>query len=149
MAICDGQAVSRTDYAALFEAIKMTHGAGDGSTTFNLPDHRGRVMLGLDNMGGTSANRITAPWADSLGAGGAETVTSIEAQMPRHSHEITGTYTADNGSGGGGAFPHGSARSTLGRNISSFLNLTNSEAGSGQPHPNVQPSLAINIIIKT
>ena len=44
--LCQGQAVSRTTYAALFAAIGTTYGAGDGSTTFNLPDGRGRALIG-------------------------------------------------------------------------------------------------------
>ncbi len=55
-----GQAISRTTYSALFAVIGTTYGNGDGSTTFNLPDARGRVYAGVDNMGGTAANRITA-----------------------------------------------------------------------------------------
>lgn len=57
-ALCAGQAVSRTTFAALFAVINTTWGAGDGSTTFNLPDFRGRVPAGLDNMGGISAGRL-------------------------------------------------------------------------------------------
>lgn len=48
----DGSAVSRATYAALFAVIGTTYGAGDGSTTFNLPDARGRVTSGKDDMGG-------------------------------------------------------------------------------------------------
>ena len=45
--LCDGSAVSRTDYADLFTAIGTTYGAGDESTTFNLPNLSGRVVLGV------------------------------------------------------------------------------------------------------
>lgn len=58
--LCYGQAVSRATYADLFAVIGTTWGAGDGTTTFNLPDLRGRVMAGVDNMGGVAANRITS-----------------------------------------------------------------------------------------
>jgi microcystin-dependent protein len=58
--LCGGQAVSRTTYAAAFSVLGTTWGNGDGMTTFNLPDLRGRAMFGLDNMGGTPANRITS-----------------------------------------------------------------------------------------
>lgn len=54
----DGSAVSRTTYAALFAVLGVSYGAGDGSTTFNLPDSRGRVEAGKDDMGGTAANRL-------------------------------------------------------------------------------------------
>ena len=57
--LCYGQAVSRTTYADLFAAIGTTFGAGDGATTFNLPDLRGRMVAGQDNMGGSAANRVT------------------------------------------------------------------------------------------
>lgn len=56
--ICDGSAVSRTTFAALFAAIATAYGAGDGSTTFNLPDLRGRAAVGKDDMGGSAANRL-------------------------------------------------------------------------------------------
>ena len=71
-----GQAVSRTTYATLFAAIGTAFGAGDGSTTFNVPDLRGRVPVGRDNMGGTPANRVTAAVsglaATTLGATGGD-----------------------------------------------------------------------------
>lgn len=56
--LCYGQAISRTTYATLFLAIGTTFGVGDGSATFNLPDLRGRVASGADNMGGTAAGRM-------------------------------------------------------------------------------------------
>lgn len=74
---CYGQAISRTAYVGLFTALSTTHGGGDGSTTFNLPDLRGRVAAGQDDMGGSSANRLTTVLnGDNLGAaGGSETTT--------------------------------------------------------------------------
>ncbi|PKO58112.1 MAG: phage tail protein [Betaproteobacteria bacterium HGW-Betaproteobacteria-18] len=69
---CNGSAVSRTTYANLYAVLGTQYGAGDGSTTFNLPDLRGRTIIGLDNMGGSAALRVAA--ATSLGqAAGAET----------------------------------------------------------------------------
>jgi len=58
--MCDGAAISRTDYATLFAAIGVSFGAGDGSTTFNVPDLRGRVLVGKDDMGGSDASRVTS-----------------------------------------------------------------------------------------
>lgn len=55
-----GQEVSRSTYATLFAAIGTTYGTGDGSTTFNLPDLRGRTLAGKDNMGGSAASRLTS-----------------------------------------------------------------------------------------
>lgn len=83
-----GQLVSRVTYPNLFSQIGTTYGAGDGVTTFGLPDTRGRVMVSLDNLGGSSANRITAAAADSLGGtGGTETISIT--QMPAHNHPST------------------------------------------------------------
>lgn len=73
---CDGSAVSRTDYATLFAVVGTTYGAGDGSTTFNLPDLSGRVVIGVS---GTHALGST---------GGSETVTLTENQLPAHVHEV-------------------------------------------------------------
>lgn len=55
--LCYGQAVSRSTYSSLYAILGDVYGVGDGSTTFNLPDLRGRVPVGNDAMGGTAANR--------------------------------------------------------------------------------------------
>ena len=65
--LCDGSAISRSTYSGLYTVIATNYGSGDGSTTFNLPDLRGRTALGLDNMGGVSANRVTNDNADIIG----------------------------------------------------------------------------------
>jgi microcystin-dependent protein len=84
---CYGQAISRTTYSALFGIISTTYGVGDGSSTFNLPDMRGRGVLGEDDMGGSSANRLTGLTngvnGDTLGAtGGLESATLALANLP-------------------------------------------------------------------
>jgi microcystin-dependent protein len=96
--LCFGQAVSRSTYADLFAAIGTTFGAGDGSTTFNVPDLRGRIPAGQDDMGGTPANRLTdqpgGVDGSILGAsGGDEVHTLTTAEMPSHTH--TGTTASD------------------------------------------------------
>ncbi len=87
--LCYGQAVSRTSYPELFTVIGTTYGVGDGSSTFNLPDLRGRVVAGKDDMGGTSASRLTATYfgtsAAVLGAsGGVQSQTLITANLPAY-----------------------------------------------------------------
>ena len=83
--LSDGAAVSRTTYADLFTAIGTAYGVGDGSTTFNLPDLRGRVIAALDNMGGTDASRLNL--ANTLGTtAGTQTHTLTTAEMPVHTH---------------------------------------------------------------
>ena len=89
---CDGSAVSRLTYADLFAVIGTTYGIGDGSTTFNLPDARGRALFGKDDMGGVAASRLTSVLDGSIlgNAGGAETVNNT------HTHTIAGhTHTLD------------------------------------------------------
>lgn len=137
---CYGQAISRTTYAALFAALGTTYGSGNGSTTFNVPDLRGRVIAGQDDMGGTSANRLTGLTGgvngDNLGAtGGAETHTLTEAQMPAHTHGIATTNTY---SGGGSRVGPGAGTSA-----------TSTSTGGGGAHNNVQPTIILNYIIKT
>ena len=93
--LCYGQAVSRTIYSALFITISTTFGTGDGSTTFNIPDMRGRFAAGLDNMGGSVAGRITAGGSGVAGttlgiATGAEAMTLSASQsgIQSHSHNV-------------------------------------------------------------
>jgi hypothetical protein len=73
--LCDGSAVSRTTYATLFAVIGIQFGPGDGSSTFNLPDGRGRFLLGQDDMGGSAAGRVTQPGGAFIGgSGGTESI---------------------------------------------------------------------------
>lgn len=139
--LCYGQAISRTDYATLFAAIGTSYGSGDGSSTFNVPDMRGRVPAGRDDMGGSAAGRLTnttmSPDGNTLGAnGGAQTITLDTTQIPSHSH--TGSFTTT-GTGSGG-----------GSGVTTILGSANTgSTGGGLPHGNVQPSLIGNWIIKT
>lgn len=162
--LCYGQAVDRTTYAALYAAIGTAYGAGDGSTTFNLPDMRGRVPAGKDNMGGTAASRLTtaAGGVDgvTLGAsGGGQTHTLTAPQVPNLNVGVSGDVTVNgsmpwitagmNVAGGGTNLAYGSGGPT---NLSSSGNNSMAGAttnGGGGAHPNVQPTLVLNSIIKT
>ena len=79
--LCDGTAVSRTTYNSLFTTIGTAYGTGDGSTTFNLPNLKGRIPVGRD----TAQTEF-----DALGeAGGEKAVTLSSSQIPAHSHPNT------------------------------------------------------------
>lgn len=135
-----GQAVSRTTYATLFDEYGTTYGSGDGSTTFNLPDMRGRVVAGLDNMGGTSANRLTDSTTqglngDTLGdTGGEEAHTQTSSELVSHTHGV-GTYQSAghlHGAGtlGGSATTVGSAHSHAVNDQYSTLDTVSSGTGA-------------------
>ena len=162
--LCGGQAVSRTTYAALFAAIGTAYGAGDGNTTFNLPDCRGRVSAGVDFSVGTNGNRLTSatmnPNGTTLGAtGGAQTVTLTQAQMPSHTHTgstdsagshshtaMTGNSTLVNG-GTSQAVVLDSIGSTSANGAHTHA-ITMNSTGGGEAHSNVQPTILFNRIIK-
>ena len=131
--LCQGQLVSRTTYAALFAAIGNTYGAGDGSTTFAVPDLRGRVPAGADS--GDADFALGHP-------GGTKTVTLTVDQIPSHTHRAPSGSFGIVGAGG-----------TYGvvANPASGINGDYSATGSrggGQAHNNLQPYLAVNYIVK-
>lgn len=140
---CAGQAVLRSAYPKLFAIIGTQFGIGDGTTTFNLPDLRGRVVIGLDNMGTGSAGRV-ANITDALGAsGGTSTHTLTLPEIPTHRH-FTGN-TTDDGSGNYGPASPQLMHSEAARNTNAQYT---DYAGSGQAHNNMQPSMRGNWIIK-
>lgn len=130
--ICDGSAISRTKYSELFQLIGTTYGSGNGSTTFNIPDKRGKIGVGYDS---TNTN------FNALGkTGGEETHTLTIKEMPSHSHNV---YT--NASGGGGVqFPPTGQWTASPSNF----NWYTSSAGGNQAHNNLQPYITLNYIIK-
>lgn len=89
-AMANGQCISRTTYAAYFALVATTFGACDGSTTFGVPDLRGRLVAGTD-MGGGVSGRITVAGGNFDGTiqgnvGGAQNQTLTTAQLPAHNH---------------------------------------------------------------
>jgi len=86
--LCDGSAVDRTTFAVLFAAIGTTHGSGDGVTTFNLPDYRGRFLRGVDGTAGLDPDRASRSAMRSGGNTG-NAVGSVQGdQLSAHSHTV-------------------------------------------------------------
>lgn len=139
-----GQAISRTTYANLYDKLGTIHGSGDGSTTFNIPDMRGRTLIGIDNMGGGAASRITSASTNGAnavnigGVGGAQTHTLVSGEMPAHKHQLP-----VNGGGGGGI-----TLDTLGSGFNGSYNGDTETVGGGGAHSNTQPWMSCNYIMK-
>ena len=141
---CDGSAQNQQVggvNTALFNVIGTTYGGS--ATTFLLPDLRGRVVAGKDDMGGISQNRLTTAKSgingDNLGAtGGLEDHTLTIAEMPAHTHDSGFSVNSDSTSGGDSVYrpPGGSGVNT-------------GSTGNGNAHNNVQPTIILNYIIKT
>jgi microcystin-dependent protein len=167
--ICDGSAVSRTTYAALFAVYGTTFGAGNGTTTFNIPNFSGKMPIGVN---GTYTLAST---------GGSATTTLVEANVPTHTHTFSATtgnnnsslahqhdllgsndhYVADGGrpQGGAGSYPYSTGGSTnYGTYIASsgalnhthdLSGTTGTGSGSGTAATTISPYLGIYYIIKT
>jgi microcystin-dependent protein len=133
---CDGSAVLRSTYAALFAVIGTIYGAGDGSTTFNLPFMARRVIVGA---GGTGSGTL----GNTPGSiGGAETIALTGSQNGDHNHPtVPGFSLRQIAVGGGSGRPY--VFNTGGTTNTGAIN-----GGAGQPHDNIQPSLVMNWIIK-
>lgn len=140
---CDGSAVSRTTYAALYAVIGTTYGSGDGSTTFNVPNLTNRMAVG---SGGTYSRGTT---------GGAATVTLTSGQVPAHDHgsagahtHTTDAYTTDTRSKTANLFntllPAVSGTVTT----SSAGAHTHASFGGGGSHENMSPFLAMPMLIR-
>lgn len=130
--LCNGQAVSRTDYQELFNTIGITYGSGDGFTTFNLPDLQGKIPVGKDENDEDF---------DTLGnTGGEKEHTLTIEEMPSHNHQSSNYFEGSGGTSGVWA-------------VRSLADLTgykdvSSQTGENQPHNILQPYIVQNYIIK-
>jgi microcystin-dependent protein len=94
--VCDGAAINRVTYANLFTALGVAWGSGDGSTTFNLPDLRGRFPRGVDGGSGNDPNAAVRT-ASNVGGNTGNNVGSLQTDtLVSHSH-VVGAYTASGG----------------------------------------------------
>ena len=131
---CDGSAVSRTTYAALFAIIGTTFGAGDGSTTFNVPNLQDRMAVGVGQGSGLT-NRVLAA------TGGAATHALSSGENASHNHDSS-TKLAD---------VYGSNKASSGsyNAAAAMTALTSGSAGSGSAHANLPAYLALHFLIVT
>jgi len=128
--VCDGSAISRADFPELFTRIGIAYGAGNGSTTFNLPDLRGRVAVGRDVL-----DTAYFPLGHT---GGEKDHTLSIAEMPAHNHDISAAAAAG---GTTGRYAPGGATGTTNSTI-----IVNK--GGGSAHNNLQPYQIVNYIIR-
>ena len=128
---CDGSAISRTTYSALFGSISTSYGAGDGLTTFNLPDQARRTLVGRGGSG-------TAVLAATIGStGGAETHQLTIAEMPNHAH-VSGAAASQN-----------SRSYTAGGSVDAAITGgTTATTGGDGSHNTMQPSLVLIMLIR-
>ena len=176
--LADGSAISRTTYASLFAAIGTQYGVGDGSTTFNLPNLKGRAVVGLDSSQ-TEFNILGE-------IGGAKTHTLLTSEMPSHTHTTpahthTGSTSTNGdhshnilseyGASGEAYFAPGNNRQIQpaqpgagtrtergnmivgsGSHSHSFTtggaSPTTNSTGGGEAHNNLQPYIVLNYVIK-
>jgi microcystin-dependent protein len=160
-----GQAISRTTYATLFALTGTAFGVGDGLTTFNLPDLRGRAVFGQDNMGGSAAGRITAAGGNfdgtvMGGTGGGENQTLTQAQLPAVAPTFTGTQhtwsvtfpantdLVNTGVGSNPASGAGLSLSGASATVTVTPAGTISNLGSGNSHPILSPAMVLPYILR-
>jgi microcystin-dependent protein len=136
---CDGAAVSRSTYSDLFAIIGTIYGAGDGSTTFNLPDLQGRVIMG---QGGNTANRTPTDLENIGDTFGSQTHTLTVNEMPPHNHSMTFQASSTNSFGN-------DLRNGDNDEYTTTVRLSTNKTGGGLAHNNIQPSIVINYLIKT
>jgi microcystin-dependent protein len=158
-----GQAISRTTYATYFALVGTAFGVGDGSTTFNVPDLRGRGVVGVDNMGGSAANRITVAGGNFDGTvlggtGGLQNHTLTTPELaahthvntltdPGHTHTINVYSTNQVVAGGGPVAAVGPSTGATGSSTTG-VTITNAAAGGGTAHTILQPTIVLNKIIR-
>lgn len=147
--LCDGSAVSREKYSALFSVIGVIYGAGNSTGTFNLPDLQSRIPVGR--------NLNQAPFTAVAMTGGEITHTLTIPEMPAHSHTSNANgATSIGGNGYGLSYSNGQNTYSGATDVTAgepnlfttVAALTINSTGASQPHNNLQPYIVMNYIIK-
>ena len=133
--ICDGSAISRQKYSKLFEVIGTIYGSGDGNSTFNLPNLKGKIPVGL-NSDDSDFNILGK-------VGGEKTHILKVDEIPSHNHRQTVTASR---AGSGSTYASWNANNLFGNTDKAARNTLNT--GGGQAHNNLQPYITLNYIIK-
>ncbi len=116
--ICDGSAISRTTYASLFNSIGVAFGAGDGATTFNLPDLRGRFVRGVDGLANIDPDKASRT-AMNAGGNTGNNVGSVQSDaFQGHGHQV---YQNAQGGSGWNDLGSGGTTATNSRNAFDFV----------------------------
>ncbi|MEN5279020.1 phage tail protein [Brucella sp. TWI432] len=147
---CNGQTVSRTTHAALFSAIGTRYGAGDGSTTFALPDYRGVFIRGWDDGRGVDGGRAFASWQDNQNQSHSHSVSGTTASGGNHRHEYLDANVGGQSIGTGITHSNGTARASLNAQTSysgdhshSFSGTSSSSGGNESRPVNLSAFYAI------
>lgn len=154
--LCDGSAVSRTTYAKLFSVIGTTYGMGDGSTTFQIPNLKGKIPVGfnssesefsyLGKTGGEKAHILSSLEMPT------HSHTATETAAGGHSHTVTLDYYTNNSTGGSTNYVNPSTGSAQVSKTTSAggehsHSVTVGSSGGGSAHNNIQPYVTVNYII--
>jgi microcystin-dependent protein len=153
--LCDGSTTNRSTYSALFAAIGVAHGSGDGSTTFHLPDLRGRFLRGADNMGTGAAGRdpnAATRTAGNSGGNSGNAVGSVQSDaMQQITGSVGGTWRSAATTAGIGALSKVSTGSIGGNNTDAGAGLSFDSANSPGARTSSESrpqNLAVEYIIK-
>lgn len=142
--MCAGTAVSRSTYAALFAVIGTLYGAGDGSTTFNIPNFNNRSPIGAGDLY-TAAQTVGSK--DAVVVSHTHTATSTVSD-PGHSHSADQPFAGSTFANGGSYYGQGNNRATGAAATGITVATTNASAGVSGTDANLQPSLGVFFIIK-
>lgn len=154
--LCYGQEISRSTYSTLFAITSTTYGAGNGTTTFNVPDHRGRITASVDDgvgrLTGATLGAMLGTQTHLLTTGQTPVLSGTTSIAGAHTHTLNNGTLVTRSTTSGTAFA-GTAEGAVAANLAlesagdHTHSMTVNSTSTNQPHSNVQPSLVFNKII--